>query len=63
MKLIMLLFLAVILTGCSSYGGKFKSSPARGVYSIPVGQIDELITTGDIDEITIDRKKQRKFKK
>ena len=46
-----LIFLLFSLTGCSAYSSKFQSKPAKGLYDIPLHDVDELITSDLIDEV------------
>ncbi len=51
--------LVVMLSSCSSYSSKFPCPEARGVICTPLRVVDEMISTGRIEEVDIDHKKQK----
>ena len=58
MKYLCILF---FLTSCSIYGNKFACPPSKGAYCKSLHEVDEMITTGEIERLDIDVKKQKKI--
>ena len=39
------------LCGCGTYGSRFKSPPAKGIYHLMLSEIDEKISSGESEEV------------
>jgi hypothetical protein len=58
MKKYSLLF-CLLLQACATYSTRFNCSPARGEFCTPLHKVDELITSGEIEKLDLDLKKQK----
>lgn len=55
-KLASSLLLIALLTGCSTYSGKFTCGDSRGAPCVMLSEIDKKINSGEIVEVYKDKK-------
>ena len=54
------ILLLMLLANCGSYRSKFESEAARGLYNLSLSHVDELITSGLIEDVSNQPKKKSK---
>jgi len=55
-RLILSITALLNITGCSTYPSKFKCGDARGLGCQMLATVDHQITTGEIEEVYVDKK-------
>lgn len=60
--MIRIILVCFVLSGCATHSTHFDCGPARGVQCTPLHAIDEMISSGDIEKLDLDIRKQKKCK-
>ena len=58
-----ILAIAVLLSGCAAYGGKFSCSPGEGLGCESVSTVNELLYDNELDDFILAKNTKSKAKK
>lgn len=61
-KVILYFSLLSILSGCSTHLTKFDCGPSKGAFCKPLHEVDDMISSGEVEKLDLDLRKQKKCK-
>lgn len=58
--MIRVVLFCLLLSGCAIHATNFDCGPAKGVRCTPLHVVDEMVSSGDIEKLDLDMRKQKK---